>query len=442
MTESSPISGQTEPVVLPQSELAPRSLTAPAARATDSSASEPAASRLGTGPLVGAAAGAVAAWTTLRVALGYPPGAWPDSGDYLIGPGTPKELVVHHGLGYDGRFLYRLAIEPFTTRVTGHGITLDNPGYRQQRILTALLAHLVSGVPGVSTALAIILVNAAAVVLALVVGVRLAEALRLDWRWGLLFGLPACLPRSFALDLTEPVEWAALLCALLAVRRGRWHWAAVALTAAVLARETAGIVIAGLLTESALLLLRRRMPAARLWLLLPVVVEGAWQLRLWFVWGSVPAFTGLGNTVVANSSLAQIHTLRNAGTSHSIPLLGIVRTFFNGLFTGDTTHPASGVVFLVERVVLVLLIATAAWLLAARQVRVGVGLATAWLLAALVALTMAGWVEDVQFLRPTMEVWGLSTLVLSQSRGRWSRILLRLAIAVVCWQVIFSLAAD
>jgi hypothetical protein len=177
-------------------------------------------------------------------------------------------------------------------------------------------------------------------------------------------------------------------------------------------------------------------------LLLPVVVEGAWQLRLWFVWGSVPAFTGLGNTVVANSSLAQIHTLRNAGTSHSIPLLGIVRTFFNGLFTGDTTHPASGVVFLVERVVLVLLIATAAWLLAARQVRVGVGLTTAWMLAALVALTMAGWVEDVQFLRPTMEVWGLSTLVLSQSRGRWSRILLRLAIAVVCWQVIFSLAAD
>jgi hypothetical protein len=398
--------------------------------------------RIPTPRLVGSAIGIVVAWIAVRFAAGFPPGVWPSAGKDFVGPAAPSELVVKPDGGYDGQFVYRLAIEPFTTAVTGHGITFYEPGYRQQRIMTGLLAHLVAGVPGISTATAIIVVNAIAMVIALVAGVRLAESLNLGWRWGLLLALPACLPVSFALDLTEPVEWAGVLCAVLAARQGRWLWAGVAFTFAVLARETAGVFIAGYVVESVVVVTRRRSPGRewrRAWLLLPIAVETAWQLRLWAVWGSIPALTGFHNTVVSQTGPPLKDSLRSKGVSHDFPLLGIARTFLNGFTTGDTRYPVLGMTYVLERTLLLALIATAAWLLIARRVKIGVALSVAWILAAFVALSMAGWVDDIQFLRPTMEVWALSLLVLLQAEGRWPRLLLRCAVAVVCWQVIFGL---
>ena len=385
----------------------------------------------------------VGVWVATRLAAGFPPGLWPSAGSDYVGPNAPRELVVRQGNGgYDGQFVYRLAIEPFTTAVTGHGITLYQPGYRQQRIMTALLAHVVAGVPGISTGVAIIIVNAVAMVVALIAGVRLAESFNFDWRWGALLAMPACLPASLALDLTEPVEWAGVLCAILAARRGRWLFAGIALTVAVLARETAGAIVAGYVVESIVLIPRRRETPewARAWLLLPVVVETAWQIRLWTVWGSIPALTGFDNTVVNRSpSGVAVDQVRAAGASHEVPLLGIARTFLNGFVTGDTSRPALGITYVVERAVLVLLIGTALWFLVTRRARIGVALTVAWILAAGVALSMSGWVDDIQFLRPTMEVWALSVLVVLHNRSRWSLLLLRAAVAVVCWQVVFGL---
>ena len=401
-----------------------------------------AAEAIPTRRLVLGSIGAVAAWVAVRLAAGFPPGVWPSAGSDFVGPNAPSELVIKQGDGgYDGQFVYRLAIEPFTTAVTGHGITFYQPGYRQQRIMTGLLAHVVSGVPGISTGVAIIIVNALAVAVALVAGVRLAENFGFGWRWGLLLAIPACLPVSFALDLTEPVEWAAVLCALLAARRSRWLIAGIAFTVAVLARETAGVLIAGYLVESLVVLIRARGKRewARAWLLLPVAIETAWQIRLWVVWGSLPALTGFSNTVVTRSPGTNLHSIRSEGASHELPLLGIGRTYLNGLVNGDTSQPFLGVVYVIERTMLVLLIGTAAWLLTTRRVRPGLALTVAWALGALVALSMAGWVDDIQFLRPTMEVWALSILVLLHHRTKWSLILLRAAIVVVSWQVIFGL---
>ena len=53
------------------------------------------------------------------------------------------ELTVYEGSsGYDGAFVYRLALDPFTEQPVAHGITLDNPSYRQQRIVLPLVAWL------------------------------------------------------------------------------------------------------------------------------------------------------------------------------------------------------------------------------------------------------------------------------------------------------------
>jgi hypothetical protein len=157
------------------------------------------------------------------------------------------------------------------------------------------------------------------------------------------------------------------------------------------------------------------------------------------VWGSIPALTGFDNTVVKRTASTHVDTVRSAGSSHSYPLLGIARTFLNGFVTGDTSRPGLGVTYVIERTVIVLLIATAAWLLATRRVRLGMALTIAWVLAVLVALSMSAWVDDIQFLRPTMEAWALSILVLLHHRTRWSLILLRAAIVIVSWQVVFGL---
>jgi hypothetical protein len=386
------------------------------------------------------AAAAVLVWLLLRFALGYPPGAFAWAGDSQVGAGAPSELVVDHNGGYDGTYVYRLTLDPFTTKVTEHGITLDRPGYRQQRIMTALLANLVTRLPGVSPGVALIVIDALAVIVAIVAGIALAEQLGRGIGAGLLLALPACIPVSLSADLTEPVAWAGLLCGIIAARRSRWMWAGVAFTVAVLARETAAVVVAGYVVAS-LVELRQR-PFGRLkgriWLALPVVVELAWQLRLWAVWGKLPALTGFANTVVERQS-PQATSLRTQGTSHEFPLFGIVRTFMNGFVTGDHRYPLIGLTYVVERCVLVALIVTAGWLLVSRRVRIGPALTIGWTLAALVVLLMSGWVDDIQFLRPAMEVWGLSVFVLIQTRYRWSRRLLVAVAAVVAWGALFAL---
>ncbi len=318
-----------------------------------------------------------------------------------VHPGAPAELHPQ-ATGYDGQFVYRLALDPFTRAVTAHGMTLDLPAYRQQRIATALLAHLVAGLPGVGTALAVLLVNAAAVLLAIWVGTRIAADAARNPAWGLVLAVPAALPISLGRDLTEPVAWAGALCALYLVRHRRWPLAALALTVAILARETSLVFEFGLLGAAAWTRLRHR-PADRgeWWLVAPLVVAGAWQGWLWHVWGQLPIRSGAGNT---------------SGT----PVLGIARSLFDGLTAPKASNPAIGTAFLVERLVTLGLLVLAAGLLYRRASRISLGEGLAWVLATILALSVRSWTNDVQFLRATYESWALSVYVLVQARERWA----------------------
>jgi hypothetical protein len=293
--------------------------------------------------------------------------------------------------------------------------------------MTALLARIISFVPGISTGVALIIVNACAVMVAVLAGVELAQDLGRRPVWGALLALPAALPASFALDLTEPVAWAGVLVGLLAVRRRAWGWATVALTVAVLARETAGVVVFGLAIESGVLLARRRAVTRfplRL-LAIPVVVASAWQLWLWHTWGTLPLTQGLATVNVG--SVQHAVTDRTGTGGSAIPVYGIAKTFLSGLATGDTSNLARGVSYLIERLSLVALLATSGWLLATRRVRAGLAVTTAWIVAAAVALTVSAWVVDVQFLRAAMEAAGLSVFVLLQYRSRLTNAVLGFA---------------
>jgi hypothetical protein len=187
------------------------------------------------------------------------------------------------------------------------------------------------------------------------------------------------------------------LTALTALRRERTALAAVALTVAVLSRETSLIVVAGFGTATIWELVRhRRWRWSALWLLLPVAVEAAWQGWLASVWGRLPILTGEGNTSFPLLGVLHLLLIPSAATGHKVPLQ---------------------VVFEVERIAIVALLGWAGWLIVRRRSAVSAGEVCSWALAVLLAATVQtrNWKADVAFLRSTYEAWGLSVLVLLQA---------------------------
>ena len=360
----------------------------------------------------------VVGFVLIRLVLATSIAGFAVAGDRFVDPAlTPDRLpVTAESGGYDGQFVYRLALEPWTDQATAFGITLDNPAYRQQRIATPALAWAVSLLPGVSTLLALLLVNVAALTVAAAFAVRLAVALGRHPLTGLVLALPAGMPISLGRHLTEPVAWAAVLAGLWYARQRRWAPVAAALTVAVLARETSLVVVAGLAAAELWRLLTggngppgdRR---ALAWLALPAAAAVAWQLVLLQVWGVLPVRSG------------------GATNRGGPPVLGVLDTLAAGV-------PGPAVLTLVvtaERVGVLALFGYAAWALATRRAAVTGGEAAAWALSVLLAVAVAGWTSDVQFLRAADEGIGLSVLVaLSDRRSRAGRWALLLAAAMAC----------
>src|ERR1700736_5483090 len=56
----------------------------------------------------------------------------------------PGLTVIPNIGGYDGLTFYRLALNPFTSVQAANGIRLDNPAYRQQRIVYPLIVWILS----------------------------------------------------------------------------------------------------------------------------------------------------------------------------------------------------------------------------------------------------------------------------------------------------------
>lgn len=329
------------------------------------------------------------------------------AGDAFVGPGKPPDLAVVHedSTGYDGQFVYRLALDPFTREETAYGITLDNPTYRQQRLGLPLAAWTLTKA-GVPTSLALILVNAAALLAAAWAGAVLARRLGRHALWGVLVALSPGLVVAVTRDLTEPLQIGLLLVGLVAWTGRRTPLATAAavaaFTASALTRETTLAVLAGLGLWETYRLLRgpaRAEPLARAAaLLVPLAVAVAWQLHLESVWGVLPVSANEGDV--------------------GVPFLNTAQTFLAG--GGDWSDWTSKDALLAhawvaERVLLAGLLAYTAYALArgSADVRLKAG----WALAALLALS-AAWGRDVAFLRAANESIVLAVLVLLGLRTR------------------------
>jgi hypothetical protein len=189
--------------------------------------------------------------------------------------------------GYDGQFYYRLALDPFTDRVTGHGITFDDAPYRQQRIVYPLLAAAVAAGDERRAPLALVLVNVAALVVIGWVGGMLARASGRHALWGAAFVVYPGFVVSLLSDLTEIVAAAFLLAGIATLRAGRVASGAAVMTAGALARESTALFAA----IAALVRLREAPARPRRWLplLLPVAALAMWQAALAMRWGAAPA---------------------------------------------------------------------------------------------------------------------------------------------------------
>jgi hypothetical protein len=360
---------------------------------------------------VGLAAVLIAVFLAMRLAMVGGPAAFVVAGDdYVDASRAPAELEVGEGSGYDGQFVYRMVLEPFPDTATGHGITFDSSAYRAQRVVTPLLAWAVDHITPAGPALSLLLVNVVALLAGAFFAGRLVRRLGGHAAWGALLVLSFATVIPLARDLTEPVAWAATLAALELWLAGRRPWAALLFTVAVLARETALLVPAGLGFWALVVWLRQRTDLRALTLLLvPLVVEVGWQLHLRSVWGELPVRTGK----------------ENVGT----PLVGVLRTVTD--VDGARAHP----VWEAERLAVLALIGWAG--LRLRGSPLPGGLRVAWLLAGVFALSLGGWTYDVQFLRAVNEAIGLSLLVLVLDRGRVSRLVVSGVVVLslyVAWQ--------
>ena len=204
----------------------------------------------------------------------------------------PWQKYAHPKPGYDGQFYFRLALDPFTDQRKAYGINLDAPVVRQQRILLPFFTWLIARGDLEITPPVMMAINLGAVAgCAFVTGLLLTGFGISAW-YGLLFALYPGFAVSAGRYLTEPLALFLILSSLLMLVHRKNLLAAILLSLAVLARETATLVVAaGFFTWLSGKILQNGnknnfSPHFSFWLY-PTLAFFLWQLWLWNNWSIV-----------------------------------------------------------------------------------------------------------------------------------------------------------
>jgi hypothetical protein len=181
--------------------------------------------------------------------------------------------------GYDGQFVYYIALDPHPKTVLQH---LDVPAYRYQRILLPWLARLLSlarpeTIPWALAALGILSQTA---------GVWAVSRLIAGWganRWyALAYGLWAGASLGVRLDLPEPLAYALVAGAILAVQRKRKWLGWIMYSLALFTKE---VTILFVLAQLVAYLLEKEWRSAAGLSLVGLVPYALFQTWLWRVFG-------------------------------------------------------------------------------------------------------------------------------------------------------------
>ena len=235
------------------------------------------------------------------------------AGDHFSDPSRvpPGLAVLKDSAGFDGQFYYRLALNPFSTRLTDFGITLDKPALQHQRILYPLASWALSLGNHALLPAAMILINLSALCALGWLGASYARALKRHALWGIFVPLYPGFLLTLARDTPEILEAAALLGSLLLLRKGKPVPATLLLALALLTKETAVLVAlaAGGLYIAGVLKVRTKATLPWYYAAIPLALFSLWQLILFRVWGEFPLwasgdsnlglpFAGLGSSIL------------------------------------------------------------------------------------------------------------------------------------------------
>lgn len=323
--------------------------------------------------------------------------SWDPSTFVLAGEGlsdpnrVPANLQVIRGaFGYDGQAYYRLALDPFSDEKVDHGITLDSPAYRQQRIGYPVLAWMVSfGGRTTIVPWALIGINVLALGAIAWCGTLIAQEFGRSAIWGALLPIFPGFVVSLARDLVEPLAIAFLLGGVLLLIRNRSTLGALFLTAGVLTRETTLLVPIGL--AIAFLIPRAvtnedRRPAREF--AVPIAVFAAWQLFLYTRWHHLP--------------------ILNNPNATDPPFVGFVRGLSDFIAAGGYLSVIEMALILTFGVFVVTMIRKPP---AASSLRIAALFAT----ILVIVLDHTVWEDHAHFLRAFTETYVLGTLVAFKS---------------------------
>ncbi len=319
----------------------------------------------------------------------WDPSAFVVAGDQFVElQSLPSPIRVgKQASGYDGQFYYGLALDPFASGRVRSGVTLDTPGYRSQRILYPTLVWLLAAGQPALVAPIMFLTN-----LLLLGGIAwfggwFAQAVGRHALWGLIPASYAGFHFTLFRDLTEITECALLIAGLTLIRRERQEWAAAVLSLAVLARETAVLVAAGLAAVWLWQRLRRCGDLRWFVFVVPIITFSAWQLLLRWLWGDWASKGGQGNLGMPLAAIGRLFTTTSALDTH------LHRVWFSELC-----------------VITVVALLTLA---ALRRSGTEPWIKVSWVLFLLLAslLTQSVWVEDWAFMRAIAELHLMAALI-------------------------------
>lgn len=210
----------------------------------------------------------------------------------------PPRGIREHRHGYDGQFYLRLALDPWRPQGLVRGLHVDS-ALRAQRIGYPALAWGLSGGGRIAVLpFVLVAVNVLAYGALALLGALLAQRFGASPAFGWAFVAFPGFVVTLARDTTELMASALVLAAVLALSARRWIWCTVALTAAVLTRETALVLVAGVLVWRVALLLRGRVRPGTpdLAWLVPATAFGAWQVVSRARFGVYPMLADRTNT--------------------------------------------------------------------------------------------------------------------------------------------------
>ncbi len=330
---------------------------------------------------------------------------------------APQKLAVSTRFGYDGQYYYRLALDPLTDRHVEYGIAIDNPAYRQERILYPILAHILALGVFAWVPWSMILVNYLAVCWLAFTSVRYAALFSTPPIYGLMIPFFPGVLLALDRDLPDPLAISLMVWALYLLHTRRIAFGACILALAVLARETVIVLAAALLVNSVWRWWRRQSAwIESVLLVIPIVTYVTWQMWLLARWGTLGSTGGKANLSgipLGSASLLLVRAIRS---------MVALETFRSA---------ATGLMICGELLFLGVMILVAA--IAAPRSAVSPGVKLGWLFYLVLAAFLSGaiWVEDWSFMRGSAEALVLGFMIVIGARDqRLSRIVLAPTLAI------------